>query len=104
MTLRNAFADLATEVTLASVDTKTPPITGTWGYNAGVSGTVTLAGSKRVRSITAISTAGGTVTIDGGDSIPIPANFAFNLPIDAQITDAVIVFTGTDSYFVDYVS
>lgn len=104
MALRNAFELVATEATLDSVDTKTPPITGTWGYNAGVSGTVTLTGSKRVRSITAISTSGGSVTINGGDSIPIPANFAFNLPIDAQLTDATFVFSSTDSYFLDYVS
>ncbi len=46
---------------------------GSWGYNAGVNGTVTLTSNKRVLQITAIALEGsGTITINGGDAIPLP--------------------------------
>lgn len=84
--------------------TRVPDALGTWGYAAGVSGTETLTGSKRVRSVTAHATTAGSLTIAGGDSIPIPANVAFFLPLDALLTDAEFVFTGTDTYFIDFVT
>lgn len=75
---------------------------GKWGYHAGASGTVTLTGGEVVASIHAHSTAGGSFTVNGGDSIPIPASaswFKLTMPTDA-LADAVIVFTTTDSYVV----
>lgn len=83
---------------------------GTWGYASGASGTVTLTGSKRVLQITAIALeTAGSITIDGGDSIPLPygatdkVSSSISIEPKGNLTDPVIVFTGTDSYFVEYV-
>lgn len=76
---------------------------GTWGYQAGVAGTVTLSGGKRLLSIAAHSTVAGTVTINGGDAIPIPPNVAFDFTMRNVIIDPVLVFAFTDAYFVEYV-
>lgn len=83
---------------------------GAWGYASGASGTVTLTGSKRVLQITAIALeASGSITIDGGDSIPLPygatdkVSSSISIEPKGNLTDPVIVFTGTDSYFVEYV-
>ena len=77
---------------------------GTWGYSAGVSGTLTLTGGKRVLDINAHSLTGGTVTINGGDTIPVPANVGFTFTPSGALTNPVIVFTGTDSYSVEFVT
>lgn len=78
-------------------------------YHAGTSGTVTLPVGATLVAIWCRSTAGGTVSIFGGDSIPVVANAA---PFEADFKHALfcvtaaaptIVFTGTDSYFVHYV-
>lgn len=82
-----------------------PAQRGTWGYAAGISGTRALTGSKRVLAVTAAATAAGaSMTINGGDSIPIPANFGFAFEPRGNLTDPTFVFTGTDSYFVEYVT
>lgn len=91
-------------VALNSIATNTGNGVGTFGYVAGVSGTVTLTGGKKVKSITAVSTAGGTITIDGGNSITIPANGSFTEDCNYNLVDAEIVFTGTTSYYVSYIS
>jgi hypothetical protein len=90
---------------------KTPDEAGTWGYASGASGTVTLTGSKRVLQITAIALeAAGSITIDGGDSTPLPygatdkVSSSICIEPRGNLIDPVIVFTGTDSYFIEYVS
>lgn len=85
---------------------------GTPGYFAGASGTVTLPPSATLVRVWCRSTAGGTLTIFGGQSIPIIANAApFDLDLKHALftatsagTLAQLVFTGTDSYFVHYVT
>lgn len=71
-------------------------------YRAGVSGTLAVPASQNVTAIAAHSTAGGSVTIFGGDSIPILANTQFGDGMDgAPFTGGGdLVFTGTDSYYV----
>ena len=87
-------------------------IQGTWGYAAGTSGTVTPPAGSRILSICAHATTfPATVTIFGGTPIPIIADpvtswFVFKVLHGlciAQGTTPTIVFTGTDSYFVEYV-
>lgn len=77
---------------------------GTPSYEAGTSGTVSVPDGALVVGMTAHTTTGGTLTIDGGDSIPIPANSVFvdDLPLWAGPLD--LIFTGTDSYYVRWVS
>jgi hypothetical protein len=72
---------------------------GPFSYAAGVSGSRTVSG--RIQTILAHSTAGGSMTINGGDSIPIPANVGFAISPCGNVADAALVFTGTDMYYVE---
>lgn len=81
-------------------------------YAAGAAGTVTLPKGAKLLQVHAHSAGAATVSIFGGDSLPIPttgwgwqiqhtmwiAGSAGN-PV-AQSCD--IVFSGTDAYFVEY--
>ncbi len=80
-------------------------LAGKWGYKAGSSGTPTIPTGAIIIDIQAHSTAGGTVTIGGGEAIPVIANgpgiaLRFNHTL---VTSAnAIVFTSTDTYVVTY--
>lgn len=75
--------------------------TGAWGYKAGTAGTPTLTG-KRVASISCVAGGtGGTVTINGGDTVVLAANQPFSQEIHGSLVAPVIVFTTTAGYFVE---
>jgi hypothetical protein len=82
---------------------------GKFIYYAGASGTVTLPPGATIKQIVAHSTAGGTITIFGGASIPVIAGtmislrFVHNNCVSKETANnsADIVFTGTDSYYVE---
>jgi len=77
---------------------------GTWGYRAGVAGTPVLPAGARVLALSCIADTGGaTITINGGNSIVVPDSMGFSVAIEADLFDPAIVFTGTLSYFVQYV-
>lgn len=78
--------------------------TGTWGYRSGVDGTATVPAGARVIGIAAHSTVGGSFTINGGASVPVPANTGVEIQPLGNLTGATIVFTSTDTYFVEYLS
>ena len=76
---------------------------GSWAYRAGVSGTPTPPAYGRPVSVACHATTAGSLTIGGGDSIPVPAGSTFGIDLDPDNTGApAIVFTGTDSYIVEY--
>ena len=78
-------------------------IVGKIAYHGGTSGTVTLATGEKILQIRAYGAAGGTLTIDGGDTIAIPALYTFDTGNDARSEEFVgsaLVFTNTLSYFV----
>ena len=77
---------------------------GTWSYYAGTSGTVIVTGGQRVIGIGCHSTTGGSFTINGGASVPIPTNISINVEPLGNVMAPTIVFTSTDSYFVEVVS
>ena len=78
---------------------------GIWAYGAGVSGTESVPADAKVLSIAAHSLTGGSMVIDGGDPIPIPANVGWVLEPRGNLVGAFdIEFTGTDTYFVEYVT
>lgn len=88
-----------------------PDEKGAWGYNAGTAGTLTMTGGKRVLAITAVAQEGAaSLTINGGDAVVLPyssadkASSAIAIEPKANLIDPVIVFTGTKSYFVEYVT
>lgn len=92
-----------TGLTETQLRTVLPDEVGTWSYKAGASGTPTLTG--RVLAISAVATAAGaTVTINAGDSIPVPENGSITLTPRGQLTNPTVVFTGTSSYYVELVS
>jgi hypothetical protein len=77
---------------------------GSWGYSAGVNGTVVVGTGKRVNGITAYSAAGGTLTINGGDSVLIPAGSAIDISPRGNLVAPTIVFSaGVTSYFIETV-
>ena len=83
-------------------------LVGTWGYEAGTSGDVTLPNGAIITQIYARSTAGGSVTIFGGDAIPIVAatdlKLQFNHALCVARTGALTVsFTTTTSFYIEYV-
>jgi hypothetical protein len=78
--------------------------TGTWGYDAGTSGTASIGSGKRVIGIAAHATTAGSFTINGGVSIPVPANSSVEIQPLGNVTNPTIVFSGTDSYFVEFLS
>lgn len=77
---------------------------GTWGYASGVSGTPTIGAGKRVIGISAHSTVGGSFTINGGNTITVPANVSVNINPLGNLVNPTIVFTSTDTFFVEFVS
>lgn len=94
-----------TNTTLASLDNKTPDESGTWGYNAGTSGTLTVAANKRILAITATAGAltAASMTINGGQTITIPAGTSITITPRANLTAPTLVFTSTASYFVEFI-
>lgn len=81
-----------------------PNLTGTWDYNAGTSGTVAIGAGKRVIGIAAHSATGGTLTINGGATVTIPAGVGVSLEPRAQLVAPTLVFTTTDAYFVEHLT
>ncbi len=78
-------------------------IAGKIAYHAGTAATVTLDKREKLIGLWCIATsAGGYVTIDGGDQIPLVPGvpFAFgNESRTEEWVESVIVFHGTASYF-----
>jgi len=97
-------AGAATEATLGTVNGKTPALVGTWAYYAGASGTVVVGSGQRVIGIAVHATTAGTVTINGGASIPIPANSSIEIAPTAQLIAPTIIVSGCDSYFFEVLS
>ncbi len=81
-----------------------PNETGAWGYKAGASGTPAIPAGARVLGIAAHATTAGSMTINAGDSIPVPANSAIEFAPRGNLTAPTIVLTGTDSYLIEYVT
>lgn len=77
---------------------------GVWDYKAGVDGTPVFGVGSRIRSIVARSLVGGTLSINGGDNIPIPPTVGLEINPQGLIVSPVLVFTNTDMYFVEYVT
>lgn len=79
---------------------------GAWSYRAGSSGSVNVPAGARVIGVAAIATsAGASMSIGGGDAVPIPQNFGPDLTPKGNLVGPVtITFTGTASYIVEWVT
>lgn len=76
---------------------------GVWAYRAGTSGVIQIGAGKRVVGITAYSSAGGSITINSGDSIPIAAGATVSIAPRGNVVAPSINFDTTASYLVDTV-
>lgn len=72
---------------------------GGFDYKGGASGPLTVSG--KVLSILVHSTTGGSFSINGGDTVPVPANVGLAFSPCGNLEDASFVFTGTDMYLVE---
>lgn len=80
---------------------------GTYSYNAGTAGTVTVANGATVRTISAYASQSGTASIQifGGSLIPLAIGAGFDEVIRGNLTGpGTIVFASTSSYYVGMVS
>lgn len=84
-----------------------------WYYAAGTAATVTLpAGSTVIQIIVHASAGSATLAILGGSAIPIingapPTTIRFNhdlVGVSSNSPSLTLVFTNTDSFFVEYVN
>lgn len=83
--------------------TANPP-GGAWNYRGGGSGAPRQF-TGRILGIAAHATLGGAFfTINGGDQVPIPANCQIEVRPFGELRSPAILFTGTDSYFVEFVT
>lgn len=93
----------ATEATLLILSDNIARSYGTWSYSSGINGTVVVTGGKRVIGISAYSVLGGSFTINGGDTILIPAGVAYNIEPNGNLTDPTFIFSDTNTYFIELV-
>lgn len=77
---------------------------GTPAYAAGVAATVSVPAGAQVTMISAHATTAATITIGGGATIPLPANMGFADGSTPYVGPLAIVFTGTDSHYVAWVT
>jgi hypothetical protein len=100
----NPETGLAKDTTLAAQSAKIPNQAGTWAYYAGTSGTVNVTAGQRVLGIAAHATTAGSMTINGGASVPIPAGTGIQFSPVGNLVAPTLVLTGTDSYVIEVVS
>lgn len=77
---------------------------GVWGYAAGVTGSTTIPAGGKVLQITASSLFGGTVQINTGPSVTIPARGSLCIEPKGNLVAPTIVFSNTTAFFVEYVN
>lgn len=81
-------------------------VSGTWGYLAGINGTITVpAGAKVLQiAVAAPTDAAATFTINGGATITVPASQALTIEPRGNLVAPTIVVSGASSYFVEHVT
>lgn len=80
--------------------------TGTYGYAAGTNATVVVPANANVSRIWALGAAAGnaaTVAVNGGNAVPIMQATTVEMLPNHSLVSPTIVFTGTQSYIVEWV-
>lgn len=77
---------------------------GTWAYYSGLTGTVIVSAGQRVVGISAYSSSGGSLTINGGSTVTLPAGVAISIEPNGNLVAPTIIFVGTNTFFVEVVS
>lgn len=80
-------------------------VSGVWGYSAGVSGAPSFPTNAKILQITATAplTAVATFTINSGDLVTIPTAQSLTVEPRGNLVSPTLAFTGTTSYFIEYV-
>lgn len=86
------------DVVLAEFSNKNYP---SWTYMSGSAGTAVVAANHIFVNLSAYAATGGTVTINGGSPIIIPAGVSFSLSPRCPIIAPTIVFSNTSTYFIE---
>lgn len=102
------YPDATAQARLTVIRDKIPDEEGAWDYRAGVSGTVIVPAGGRVLGIAvSVTTSGATVTVNGGDPIPIPwitgTVQGVEIAPRANLVAPTIVFSGTAAYLIEFV-
>ena len=80
-------------------------VRGQYAYLAGVSGSRSVPAGGLLLSWAAFATAAGaTVTINSGDSIPVPQGGSVGGEAHTTVVAPAFVFTSTAGYFIEYVT
>lgn len=90
-------------------DSNLPHEHGDWDYRAGVNGTVMIPAGGRILGIAAsTSLPGATVSVNGGDAIPIivPASGVGTLELAprADLVGPTIDFVNTESFVIEFIT
>ena len=81
-----------------------PNESGVWSYLSGSMGTVVIPAGNRILQITTVGAAiAGSIVINGGQSIIIPANGGMTINPRGNLIAPTIVFTNTIAYFIEMV-
>lgn len=90
MALQNAFVDLATEPTLATLESKTPDLTGVMTYESATLAAGSLSATGRAIALRVFATVDSTLDINGGDPITVRQDTGFDLGPEAQLINPVV--------------
>lgn len=96
-------------LTETQLRTVVPDEEGVWDYVAGVSGTEIIPAGGRILGIAvSVTASGATVTINGGDAIPIPwitgTVQGVEIAPRANLVAPTIDFFGTAAYLVEFIT
>lgn len=77
-----------------------------WGYLTGTAGTTNVPATSKVLTITALAGYDGSpsIAVNGGAAIALPHGASLTIQPRGNLIAPSIVFTGTTTYFVEYVT
>lgn len=96
-------------VVRSPLDGKVPDEEGVWDYVAGTDGTEVIPAGGRVLGIAvSVMASGATVTINGGDAIPIPwltgTVQGVEIAPRGNLVAPTIILSGTAAYLIEFVT
>lgn len=105
MALTNLLGDISLEATQKNVLLELKRDVGAWAYLAGISGNVAVVAGAKVRQIAVTSPleTASQFTINGGQTIIVPAGQSLTIEPKGNLIAPSITFTGTSAYFIEYV-
>jgi hypothetical protein len=97
---RNQIQKVVTVGAVGSIDAKE---SGVWNYTSGTAGGTVAITGRVVGMFAYAKTEDGTVTINGGASIPVRTGNGFILNPKGVLEDPTFVFSSDLDYMIEYV-